>query len=220
MAPSDEVLEEIRARLNTLEKENRRLKRVGAAVLIAAALLIAAASFALLRRAPKPIFDMTRETPMGGPRIDLSGALVPKPVGQGTPHRAVEANEFILKDADGKTRARLFLERNNFAPYGDPVLEFYDDKFGKTLRLEDAGMGFYRSEKRATFFGTLSAYIISGTSGALLSPGEFEVWDESGFSATVGRTDLVTPRTGETHKTSAASLVLFDKDKNVIWRAP
>jgi hypothetical protein len=31
---------------------------------------------------------------------------------------------------------------------------------------------------------------------------------------------MVTPRTGETHKTSAASLVLFDKDKNVIWKAP
>jgi hypothetical protein len=47
-----------------------------------------------------------------------------------------------------------------------------------------------------------------------------QVDDAEGFAATLGATDLVTPRTGEKHKTSAASLVLFDKDKNVIWKAP
>jgi hypothetical protein len=28
------------------------------------------------------------------------------------------------------------------------------------------------------------------------------------------------PGTGESHKTSAASLVMFDKDGKIIWRAP
>jgi hypothetical protein len=46
------------------------------------------------------------------------------------------------------------------------------------------------------------------------------LFDENGFEAELGRTDLVTPRTGETQKRSAASLVLFGKDKNVIWKAP
>ena len=36
----------------------------------------------------------------------------------------------------------------------------------------------------------------------------------------IGSIDLETPRTGETHKTSAASVVLFDKDKQVVWQAP
>lgn len=44
--------------------------------------------------------------------------------------------------------------------------------------------------------------------------------DDEGFETSIGSTDLVTPATGETHKTSAASLVMFDKEKNVIWRAP
>jgi hypothetical protein len=35
-----------------------------------------------------------------------------------------------------------------------------------------------------------------------------------------GGTDMQTPTTGETHKTSAASLVMSDKDGKVIWRAP
>jgi|SRR6516164_1744404 hypothetical protein len=44
--------------------------------------------------------------------------------------------------------------------------------------------------------------------------------DSEGYNATVGSSGLVTPRTGETHTTSAASVVLFDKQKNVIWKAP
>ena len=44
--------------------------------------------------------------------------------------------------------------------------------------------------------------------------------DSNGFRSVIGMTPLVTPTTGETHKTSAASLVMFDKDGNGIWRAP
>jgi hypothetical protein len=47
-----------------------------------------------------------------------------------------------------------------------------------------------------------------------------EIEDSQGYKATVGSTGLVTPRTGETHNTSAATVLLFDKQKNVIWKAP
>jgi hypothetical protein len=46
------------------------------------------------------------------------------------------------------------------------------------------------------------------------------VIDAQGFAAQLGVTELVTPRTGENHNTSAASLTLFDNSKNVIWKAP
>ncbi len=38
--------------------------------------------------------------------------------------------------------------------------------------------------------------------------------------AKIGSTELETPRTGETHKTSAASVVLFGKDGKALWTAP
>jgi len=44
--------------------------------------------------------------------------------------------------------------------------------------------------------------------------------DSDGFSAVLGKTDLVTIRTGEKHTTSAASLTLFGKENKVIWSAP
>jgi hypothetical protein len=44
--------------------------------------------------------------------------------------------------------------------------------------------------------------------------------DSNGFETILGNTDPVTERTGETHKTSAALLVLFGKDGKVLWSAP
>jgi hypothetical protein len=46
------------------------------------------------------------------------------------------------------------------------------------------------------------------------------VHDPNGFETILGNIDLVTERTGETHKTSAASLVLFGKGNKVLWQAP
>ncbi|HEY2646321.1 MAG TPA: hypothetical protein VGI34_05085 [Candidatus Acidoferrales bacterium] len=50
--------------------------------------------------------------------------------------------------------------------------------------------------------------------------GHVQTLDAEGFEEILGTANLVTPQTGETHRVSAASLVLFDKDKNVIWKAP
>jgi len=47
-----------------------------------------------------------------------------------------------------------------------------------------------------------------------------ELNDRAGFLARMGVAELETLNTGETHRTSAASMVLFGKDKKVIWKAP
>jgi len=44
--------------------------------------------------------------------------------------------------------------------------------------------------------------------------------DKAGFSAVLGSADLVAPKTGRKESTSAASVTLFGKDKNVLWSAP
>ncbi len=40
------------------------------------------------------------------------------------------------------------------------------------------------------------------------------------FQTIIGNMDLVAPHTGETPCTSAASVVLFNKDTDVLWKAP
>ncbi len=47
-----------------------------------------------------------------------------------------------------------------------------------------------------------------------------EIIDDEGFQAVLGSTGTVETRTGRTNQTSAASLILFGKDKEVLWSAP
>lgn len=49
---------------------------------------------------------------------------------------------------------------------------------------------------------------------------QIRVMDGEGFETHIGSTDLIVTQTGTTSKTSAASLVLFDKNKKVLWSAP
>jgi hypothetical protein len=55
---------------------------------------------------------------------------------------------------------------------------------------------------------------------AIMVSGPVIVSDERWFQAVLGQACLQTPHRGETHVTSAASLVLFDKDRKVIWKEP
>jgi hypothetical protein len=47
-----------------------------------------------------------------------------------------------------------------------------------------------------------------------------EIRDKDGYAAVTGSVGLSTPTTGESRRTSAASVVLFGKDRKVLWSAP
>ena len=90
--------------------------------------------------------------------------------------------------------------------------------------------GYFTETDASDLGSALQLLDAHGKSQIILELGEVEsdsvaanrvlVHDTDGFAATLGVTDLLTSRTGEKHKTSAASLILFDKEKNVLWRAP
>jgi hypothetical protein len=71
--------------------------------------------------------------------------------------------------------------------------------------------------------GSLS---LSGKDGefvyAVADSPAIQVQDAKGFAMDLGSAPLVTAATGETHQTSAASIVMFGSDKrhHVIWQAP
>lgn len=62
-----------------------------------------------------------------------------------------------------------------------------------------------------------------GQGGATINVGKngasLKLEDGKGFSAVVGTSPIENPDR-QAQQTSAASVVLFDKDKKVIWRAP
>jgi hypothetical protein len=162
-------------------------------------------------------------------------------MGQAPSKKIVEANEFILKDDSGNMRARLFMN-----PTGNPVMVLLNKKGeagaelvgGTAMKMTDgttaAGGGMInvydaQGQRRGSLWGTSDTVMLSLTQkqekqehlvSTMMQPGEAIVSDAQGFSAILGENIMVTPRTGEEHKTSAASLILFDKERNVLWKAP
>ena len=215
MKPEASDWQAVMGRLEKLERQNRHMKQMGVVVLI----LVAAVLL----------------------------------MGQASPPRTVEANEFILRDGNGRVRGRLAMTPDgpHFAlidMFENEVVAFnvIDDL---ETRLTLRGSVGYRSSislSNSVRGPHLSMADVGGRNRVLLSIGyegpelafldlagnhalslesvfggsRVSLSDTEGFQTTIGTTDLLTPLTGETSKTSAASVILFDKDKNVLWKAP
>jgi hypothetical protein len=218
--------EAILTRLDRLEAQNRRLKRAGVgALVIAAAVLL---------------------------------------MGQARPVRTVEAQNFLLKDANGTVRARLSIELADrptlslLDAHGSPLVSlaggqdpfltlnragseeqvtisvsrelsglavYGKDKGGPYHGLQ-AGLGVVKGTPGVDLFGEHGEQVTlnletgmpklllfrNGASGFLADTESIQISDGQGFQAVLGTTNLQVPRTGETRKTSAASIVLFGKD--------
>ncbi len=262
MQTPESSLETLANRVAKLEAQNRRLRKTGIAALVVAAAVIA--------------------------------------MGQAPAKKIIEANEFVLKDAAGKTRARLDMEVGRptlalLSAGGLPIaaLAGGDEPFftlqkpGTTEQVQlgaskaFVGLAIYDKEIRAglslqkgvaaldiadekgrvqlSLSGSstetnmttgpgltihdpdgkafvslglsplgagadLTMHESGGNQSVLLSTFQgkpsLTLTDNEGFSADFGSADLVVPKTGRKESTSAASVVLFGKDKKVLWSAP
>jgi len=184
----------IEQRLEKLERQNRRMKLAGVGA------LVIAAAFLLMGQA-------------SGTRTQDE----------------VRARSFVLVDAQGKQRAtldmytdqpRLALSDTN----GKIRVALAISQGGPALALVDAN-----GKATASLFVTpdgplldmLGANSMQAVTLEIPAHGpEFKMNDANGFETDIGATDLITPTSGETHTTSAASIVLIGKDKKVLWSAP
>jgi hypothetical protein len=162
--------------------------------------------------------------------------------------KVVEAQVFKVIDADGRTRAVLSAnaeagpvlamlnkDGTDRAKFGTNALLFFDENHKRTVSIialpgSMSVIELADATQRVSLMVSSLAGISSLSLGEVGKPGvkigvvgtgpSLSLEDREGFKLSLGSTDIVTTRTGETHHTSAASLVMFDKDGNVIWRAP
>ncbi len=162
-------------------------------------------------------------------------------MGQAKTSRTVEAESFVLKDPQGGLRATLDMWHGSpmlrlydksgvarawlsVSGNGEPGLTFCDaggnqmvtlvaTKNGASLWLNQGAPKTLSFEEAIKQKGSISLSAMNGRA-------KLYAEDSQGFSAVLGNTELVTPKTGETHQTSAASIVTFDKDGNVLWSTP
>ena len=200
----------LESRIDQLEKERRMGKRIGLVSLLFLA-CIGLMGQAKQRRAPTP--SPATPSPTLGPKI-------------------VEAESFVLKDANGRVRAELGMSG------AGPSLKLKDEKGSAlvTLSLNDSAPGgplllLSDPQHHASF----ALSVLDGAGSQLSLGGErpdiqlrlhatpdgtaLELSDKDGFSTTIGN-GVQASKNGKTKKTSAASIALFGKDRRVLWSTP
>jgi hypothetical protein len=215
----------ITERLDRLERENRRLKRLGLASLaVMGSVLVMGQSPAkrileanefILRDASGSV-RATLKMDKGEPLLTLLDS-----------HGKVEAGpeQIEFEDSNGTNRALL----------GSHSAIYYQQVEGKTV-ITDQGPGLLLSgpdgRTRVDLRGMADGaeFLLYGQNSAnstkqvyLSSAGDgpsLTVSDDKGFKSVIGSVSLSIPSTGGSSRTSAASIVLFDKDGKVIWNVP
>jgi hypothetical protein len=184
-------LQTILERIGELEAQNRRLRRGGIAVL---ALLSA---------------------------VILMGQAAPSP-------RVVEAQRFVLKDREGNVRGWMgTIGKGSELSLGNVNAQPMMRRIAST---DSSDLHFFGSRKSGVTLSVdsgdpaLSMIGADGEGGAGISLGKdgpsLTLEDSKGFSTVLGSTQLQNAANNESQHTSAASLVLLDKDKKVMWRTP
>jgi hypothetical protein len=231
----------ILSRIARLEAQNRAWKRgaLVALIVVAALGLLAVISVGPLELR---LLGQTSQTGQAGqtprkttPRPTTPRAAAPAPApAPATPvmPKNIEAESFILKDANGKVRAELSmggtgpslkfrdqagvalvtLSLNDSAP-GGPFLLLSDPQHHAGLSmsvLEGAGSQLSLTGERADVQAHIGV-TPEGTSLALS--------DQEGFTANFG-SGMQPSKNGQVKKTTAASITLLNKDRKLLWSAP
>jgi hypothetical protein len=191
MIPDTPDLHAVLDRISKLEAQNRRLKKGTIATL---AILSA---------------------------IILMGQVAPSP-------RVLEAQRFVLKDRDGNVRGWMgTIGKGSELTLGNvnaqPMIRLI-------VSTDSSDLHFFGSHKSGMNLGLDSGNPDISMIGAegngevritFKEPGpSLTLEDAKGSSTIVGATQLEKPATRKADPTSAASIILLDKDKKVIWQTP
>ena len=196
---------EFARRLEKLERDNRRLKRVAFAGFALAAALGVVYSVACSSGSIKPDAEM------------------------------VTAREFDVVDSAGKVRVKIAMDCASAANCQPSLKMFDADGKAETATLLSDRLQFSVSDNgskpRVTAemgSGTGGGGLLSleGNAGSYVrvnanSP-SVEIKDAQGYMMNLGSVDLTTVTSGQTSQTTADSIVMFanDKEHHMIWRAP
>lgn len=213
MNPQVHNFEDIQGRLLKLEKQNRRFKQLGVAALIVPALLL------LMGQAPSKKTVEANEFVLrdDGGNIRARLFMTPK-IGPDRPEAMLALYDDKGRPSTSLSDTALAFPKFNSSFGAD--LHFFRPVSGGGVTVGPSGVSILGPQGAETRLGSTDIHILDEGFLTVLTREGVGVTDPQGFEATLGVADLVTPRTGENSKTSAASLLLFDKNKNVIWKAP
>jgi hypothetical protein len=215
----------ILARIARLERQNLILKRGALAVSVFVAALFVV-SLGLMGQT-----TTQKKTPAPRAARPAAAAAPAAPAPVVLPAN-IEAQSFILKDANGRVRAELYMDGEG------PSLKLLDQSGASlvALSLRDVAPGgpFLLLSDPQHHAG-LSMSVAAGEGSQLSLIGEradiqahigvtpdgtaLELSDKDGFTTSIGN-GVQAAKNGQVKKTSAASVTLFNKERKVLWTAP
>jgi len=214
-------LSAIVARLERVERENRRLKRAVVSVLV-----IIGAIFVMAQAQGTKVVDATQFNVRdasgrvrgafgafeGLTQLTLYGPGGPQSGNPGASMVAIgngKQRPFVMfTDGKGKTRLDLVLDNGDA-----PGLRLYNREAQEIVSLTASGNSGDLGIGRVGDPEQIDVSVDPDYGPHLV------LSDKAGLQAVIGAANVQTPR-GETLPTSAATIVLFGKDKHVLWSAP
>jgi hypothetical protein len=238
LAMQTPVIQAVLERLEKLERQNRKLKRAGVLALLVVGSLVLMGQAAPKSRTVEGEKFVLRDG-RGRVRAKLDTDVDSSPA-----LKLSDANGNLraMLSLDGSGDAGVWL----FDAKGKPEvvvgtagaarwLSFYSAEGRAGVDLwtgggESSGLTMYRSDSVRVSLAddtTTHGHLEFSQSGEPTRVREWKVYgptlglfDPQGYSTQVGTTALMVPSSGETRTTSAASIIVLDKDSKVIWRAP
>jgi hypothetical protein len=241
-------MQAILRRIEILEKENTRLKRLpltvllfglGGLVLMGATngtpTVLSARKFVLVDSQGRARLEIATPASLGTPAVGLRpddpGIWISDE--KGNDRAIIVSDGLSFQDDLGEKRLDMGVN-----PSGEPTIRLSDAQ--RRLRLAMTVLAGGLPAVSLYGVGTSPRMDIavdrSGLPGidfvgpnekprmtiGIIPSGEphIHLLDSQGFRMVLGTTNTVTPATGATQRTSAASLVMFSKDNKVLWSAP
>ncbi len=130
--------------------------------------------------------------------------------GAGKVREEVKTRRLVIVDKEGRSRGKLHMSE-----YGSLRLDLYDPESVLRASLY-LGRGGSPALNLFDDRGQMRASLGVRSDGFP----SLSLYDGEGVRAVLGRTKLEAPRTDTEQERPISSLVLFDKNGNVVWQAP
>lgn len=211
--------EAILARIEKLERQNRRLKLGGLICLLAITSIVVTGGLVgqtqqhktTKSTKPKTTAPTTPAAPLVPEKLEAESFVLKDPSGRDRAELAMGGTGPALRLLDQSGTALVTISLNDGTPSGPMVLLSDPDHHGGVAMSVQQGAG-----SQLSLTGNQNAQIHVGVTkdGTTL-----ELFDEDGFSTSVG-SGVKVSKSGKTQQTNAASIALFNKDHKVIWSEP
>ena len=193
----DSQASEINARLAKLERENRRMKKIGIVSIVFGSVLFISGQATTNKVVEANEFVLK----------DGNGAMV-----------AVSDTTLMQKDIpnlsfyDTEGHPRIFiaaLPEESRIYLNDSQQTMHSAMWAGSAALSGAGVSITGRNE-----------LVQVTLDTFIEGPQLVLKDKEGYSAGMGRTALVQTKTGKEEQTPTASLVLFGRGRKVLWAAP